>query len=688
MNLRSGRAIPRRAVPQPERGAAALPAEAEPARMDPMGQPIPAVPLQTIRRAPRLEMPKYDGSSDPIRFFQIYEQACVIYGENTSEERLKLFPMSLQGAAQDWFFNQSTEERTTWEAVKAALITRFKPAKFLEDPFLLLSKVKMGRREGVRDYIERVKHLRSECNTVLTPDHAVIMWFLAGLPRSIRRELKRREQYQTLQEAMDDAIREEDEGSDDDSHTGHTVTSNLTPSIASTSDTSVHTTELLLDQMTKSHKQQMEQLTTQFDQKLKTIQGAVATSTKADPPAQQYPRRENVWCPICSQNHTGNECPVLRQRMAQRYCHLCNASSHETLYCPYNPRVVQQRRPPYQTSYPYHQGAPNAAPRMGPAHNQLRMALPAPPGPGNNQVAHVNLTAAEPEVPISEPQEWYGPDEAYMDPAINEIYATYAAQPQCQGGRIYGCYGCGERHRIAECPYKGTYIPFCRECGYGHCYKNCPIRPGTSAPLNLIQIQSQSAPKRQMVKPNSPNVPVLAITRTQKRKEVAPPSLSSTSLHEDQPSKSRPYPNVGEERKQYQKIRHWIQEAQAEETAQAKKQPAEPPLPENPVSSEPAPQRTELNDVLHHHEVPFRMTTPEAPQTEMLTSILSSRVNLSMGEFLRVAPQAKSILAEWLNTEAATSSIPLHCAGYEEANNVLQIGTAWESEQHNITLPI
>ena len=116
----------------------------------------------------------------------------------------------------------------------------------------------MGKKERVRDYIEQIKHLRSECSASLTPDHAVIMWFLAGLPRSIRRELKWREQYTTLQEAIDEAIREEDEGSDEDSSgiTHQAATNNSRSSAASTS--SSLSTESLLEHMEKMHKQQME----------------------------------------------------------------------------------------------------------------------------------------------------------------------------------------------------------------------------------------------------------------------------------------------------------------------------------------------------------------------------------------------------------------------------------------------
>ena len=42
----------------------------------------------------------------------------------------------------------------------------------------------------------------------------LIIWFLVGLPTKIRREMKPKGDYHSLKQAMADAMREEDEGSD------------------------------------------------------------------------------------------------------------------------------------------------------------------------------------------------------------------------------------------------------------------------------------------------------------------------------------------------------------------------------------------------------------------------------------------------------------------------------------------
>ena len=109
----------------------------------PGGAPQEVNPI-IVRRALLLDLPKYNGLTDPVRFLQIYAESCEVYAEIYPQDKLKLFPMALTGASQDWYYNQDETERTDCETVKRALITQFKPWKFMEDPFLLLSKIKMG----------------------------------------------------------------------------------------------------------------------------------------------------------------------------------------------------------------------------------------------------------------------------------------------------------------------------------------------------------------------------------------------------------------------------------------------------------------------------------------------------------------------------------------------------------------
>ena len=58
-----------------------------------------------------------------------------------------------------------------------------------------------------------------------------------------------------------------------------------------------------------------------------------------------YPRRDMVWCSVCSRNHPSNECLRLRARPPTLRCGYCNRwGNHETSQCRY-PRML----PPAQT---------------------------------------------------------------------------------------------------------------------------------------------------------------------------------------------------------------------------------------------------------------------------------------------------------------------------------------------------
>ena len=64
-------------------------------------QPRRRTPPFAERRTPRLELPKFDGGMDPHRFIQIFENACEVYGETSSESIVQLFSMALQGVVEN-----------------------------------------------------------------------------------------------------------------------------------------------------------------------------------------------------------------------------------------------------------------------------------------------------------------------------------------------------------------------------------------------------------------------------------------------------------------------------------------------------------------------------------------------------------------------------------------------------------
>ena len=146
----------------------------------PQGPPYPAniPPLQQeaprIRRAPRLELPHYDESKDPARFLQIYEEACEVFGETGEQDKMKLFSMTLYGLAKDWYYNLDPAEKMDWPTLKTAFIKRFKSMKFSDSPFIQISHIKMSKKEKVRDYVERLKRLKTECPLDLAHEHVMI----------------------------------------------------------------------------------------------------------------------------------------------------------------------------------------------------------------------------------------------------------------------------------------------------------------------------------------------------------------------------------------------------------------------------------------------------------------------------------------------------------------------------------
>ena len=70
---------------------------------------------------------------------------------------MKLFSMTLYGFAKDWYYNLDPAERMDWATLKTAFIKRFKSMKFSDSPIIQISHIKMGKKEKIRDYVERLK---------------------------------------------------------------------------------------------------------------------------------------------------------------------------------------------------------------------------------------------------------------------------------------------------------------------------------------------------------------------------------------------------------------------------------------------------------------------------------------------------------------------------------------------------
>ena len=330
-----------------------------PANIPPLQQEAPRV-----RRASRLELPHYDKTRDPTRFLQIYEEACEVFGETGEQDKMKLFSMMLYGLAKDWYYNLDPAERMDWTTLKTAFIKRFKSMKFSDSPFTQISHIKMGKKEKVRDYVERLKRLKTECPLELAHEHAVVNWFMYGLPSRIRKQMRSIDQYHTLREAVEDAIREEDELSDEGSdHEPKVVRTSLYPA-RSDAVSSRDANEVYLNSKIEEIKQGYQSEIDKLTKRLKELETSAVDRAS-------YPRA-GVWCTICHNPHTANECPLNKGYLSQGppKCVFYNEVTYQSFHCQFNPQNQKYGPPRYQ---PY-QGQ-GQHPQVG----YQRPMLPAPP---------------------------------------------------------------------------------------------------------------------------------------------------------------------------------------------------------------------------------------------------------------------------------------------------------------------
>ena len=211
--------------------------------------------------------------------------------------------------------------------------------------------------------------------------------------------------------------------------------------------------------------------------------------------AHLYPRRDMVWCSVCSGNHPSNECQRLRARPPALWCGHCNRwGNHDTPQCRYPrmlpPTQTQTYQPrPQQLALPasplqsnqYMQGANSARPMPYQTQN---VPLPPPilgPQPPPPRITPINQVMVE---ELS--QGWTEPNpqitETYAEQSIttyeDDEYMSYLSHYVVQGDQhipVYQtapvnakardmnntstrppiqCYKCSGPHKANECPHK------------------------------------------------------------------------------------------------------------------------------------------------------------------------------------------------------------------------------------------
>jgi hypothetical protein len=166
--------------------------------------------VQPNTRIGRRELSIFNGREDPTRFLARYSLACRANNEGAPEDLVRIFPLALAGTAADWFLDMDVPERLTWQFLSQAFVKRFGTDKLLDSPIRRLSTIKMKHNENVREYIDRFNRIRHTCENEPHLTHTVT-WFISGLSRGIRRELKKASTYSSLTEVYDAAMEVEDE---------------------------------------------------------------------------------------------------------------------------------------------------------------------------------------------------------------------------------------------------------------------------------------------------------------------------------------------------------------------------------------------------------------------------------------------------------------------------------------------
>ena len=89
-----------------------------------------------------------------------------------------MFPTTLLGAAQKWYYKYPPRKLPTYKKIKKAFLTRFRDDKTHEELLCDLGKIKQ-RKISIRKYMERIKDLTKQLDSE-PDDKSMHAWFLNG----------------------------------------------------------------------------------------------------------------------------------------------------------------------------------------------------------------------------------------------------------------------------------------------------------------------------------------------------------------------------------------------------------------------------------------------------------------------------------------------------------------------------
>ena len=106
---------------------------------------------------PKFNMPqfnRYDGSRDPVEHLEGYRTWMELHGA-TGSTLCKGFPLTLCGAARQWFRLLKSGSISSFVQLSRAFVTHFRAARSVKRPKSYLFTVKQGNDETLKDYIAR-----------------------------------------------------------------------------------------------------------------------------------------------------------------------------------------------------------------------------------------------------------------------------------------------------------------------------------------------------------------------------------------------------------------------------------------------------------------------------------------------------------------------------------------------------
>ena len=102
-------------------------------------------------------LPNFHGlaNEDPHTFMFEFEILCRGYDYCTNDQRLKVFPLTLKGAALRWFMSLGGNCIQSWEDMKNIFLKKYQDyCKANEDIFYMIQ----GEDESLEDYVDRFQY--------------------------------------------------------------------------------------------------------------------------------------------------------------------------------------------------------------------------------------------------------------------------------------------------------------------------------------------------------------------------------------------------------------------------------------------------------------------------------------------------------------------------------------------------